>query len=289
MDARSDVQLPGDREFRFRIGLRPVEPSRWLDIDELRAPELQLKDELMAQRHGEVIASLPDTEAAAAELRDAVLAELADRRLVEVTGERVTEQTTGRVIDLAAMHPIEAAGRLVQEDWCLMAPSPQGHRLVAASLCFPGRWRLADKIGRPMAAIHAPVPRYDSDVGPGTDRVLAGMSPGRIVERFNWSVMDDSTLFQPTGHGAAPAPPDAVGEQIVLRTERQTLRGFSDGVVAFGIRTRVRRLAELTDSPQVCGELADSIRRLPPEVAAYKSLGTMRDAVVSWLDVVAAG
>lgn len=289
MDARSDVQLPGDREFRFRIGLRPVETSGWLDIDDRRAYELGVKHELMADRPDQVISALPHTESSAAELRDAVLDALIARDLVEVAGKRVTERSTGAVIDLATMHPIEAAGRLVQEDWCLMAPSAEGHRLVAASLCFPGRWRLADKIGRPMSAIHAPVPRYDTDVGPGTDRVLARLAAGRIVERFNWSVMDDAALFQPTGHGGSPAPPEDVGEQIVLRTERQTLRGFGGGVVAFGIRTRVRRLAEFADSPEVCGDLAASIRRLPAEVAAYKSLESLRDAVTSWLDAVAAG
>ncbi len=289
MDARSDVQLPGDREFRFRIGLRPVEPSRWLDIDERRATELGLKRELMTDRHDEVIAALPNTEGPATELRDAVVDALIARNLVEVVGERVTERSTGAAIDLDTMHPIEAAGRLVQEDWCLMAPSADGHRLVAASLCFPGRWRLADKIGRPMSAIHAPVPRYATDVGPGTDRVLSRLAVGRIVERFNWSVMDDATLFQPTGHGVSPAPPEDVGEQIVLRTERQTLRGFGGGVVAFGIRTRVRRLVELADSPEMCADLAGSIRRLPPEVAAYKSLGSLRDAVISWLGDAAAG
>ena len=41
-----------------------------------------------------------------------------------------------------------------------MAPGPDGYTLEAASLCFPARWRLMDKMGLPMSGIHKPVPDY---------------------------------------------------------------------------------------------------------------------------------
>ena len=58
--------------------------------------------------------------------------------------------------------PMGTLGHLVQEDLCLMEKRGEEHVLTAAVLCFPASWRLADKIGRPLEAIHVPVPEYDA-------------------------------------------------------------------------------------------------------------------------------
>lgn len=283
----ADLVVPGDREFRFRVGLRPVDAANWLEPDERRNAELLAKQELLSQRHDEVVATLPGSESASLEVLELVIDELTRRELVTHSGAVARDLGTGIEVRCDELHPIDAAGRLIQEDLCVMAPGPQGHELVAASLCFPGRWRLADKIGRSMAEIHASVPRYGTDVSDAADRVLARLAPGRIVERFNWSVMDDATLFQPSGHGRSDEPPATIGSEVVLRTERQTLRGLTDGSVLFGIRTRVRTLDELAGRPEFCGELADSLRRLPDDVVGYKSLSRLRPVVIVWLEAAA--
>ena len=41
--------------------------------------------------------------------------------------------------------------------------------MTAGVVCFPTRWRPSEKIGRTMAAIHEPVPRYD-DIATAVDR-----------------------------------------------------------------------------------------------------------------------
>jgi hypothetical protein len=49
------------------------------------------------------------------------------------------------------MHPLDLAGRVVPDDLCLVQADADGvPRLVAASLCFPSRWRLGEKLGRPL-------------------------------------------------------------------------------------------------------------------------------------------
>lgn len=284
MGVDADLVVPGDREFRFRVGLRPIDPVDWLQPDDLRSAEILIKQELLRQRHDEVVSTLPGSESASLEVLELVIDELTRRGLVTRSGAVIRDVGTGLEVRCSELHPIDAAGRLIQEDLCVMAPGPQGHQLVAASLCFPGRWRLADKMGRPMSEIHATVPRYATDVGVAADRVLARLGPGRVVERFNWSVMDDATLFQPSGHGRSHEPPAAIDLDVVLRTERQTLRGLTDGSVLFGIRTRVRTFDELAGRPDFCGELADSLRRLPDDVVDYKSLTCLRPAVIAWLE-----
>ena len=92
--------------------------------------------------------------------------------LIEVDGDRVRAVASGEGHDRTAFadRPLDLAGRLVQEDLCLMAPSSGTYRLIAASLCFPSRWRLADKLGQPMMAIHQPVPGFNDKLARPVDR-----------------------------------------------------------------------------------------------------------------------
>ena len=103
----------------------------------------------------------------------------------------------------ADLHPLDAAGRLVQEDLCLMVLRDGAPHLDAASLCFPSYWRLADKLGRPMADVHGPVAHYADELAAKVDTFLQRLRPERPVWRRNWSIHDDPTLLPPRPH---PAP-----------------------------------------------------------------------------------
>ncbi|MBV9785849.1 MAG: DUF3445 domain-containing protein, partial [Acidisphaera sp.] len=81
------------------------------------------------------------------------------------------------------------------------AAPPGPYRLTAASLCFPTRWRLADKIGKPMQAIHATVPLYAERLARPVDRFFEKLAPQRPVFRTNFSLLDNPALFQQGGHG----------------------------------------------------------------------------------------
>ena len=103
----------------------------------------------------------------------------------------------------------------------------QVYHLVGASLCFPTRWRLADKIGRPLNTIHAPIPGYAEQLATTMDKFFDRLKVDKPVWRLNWSLMDDPTLFQPTRDGrkhAAITPEKNAGDSLWLRIERQTLR-----------------------------------------------------------------
>ena len=79
--------------------------------------------------------------------------------------------------------PLELAGRLVQEDLCLIEASPDGPRLTAAVLCFPSRWRLHEKLGRPLAEVHGKVPFYGDRLARPVDRFMAHVRTGHIAAR----------------------------------------------------------------------------------------------------------
>jgi hypothetical protein len=275
------------RPFRWRMGLKPLDPAAWIWIDDRYEADVAEKRRLYRDAHDEVCATLPGIEGASRE----VVTALADH-LVQHFPDRFGASAAAVLAGLPDGHPIEQAGLLVQEDLCLHTMVDGRLVLSAASLCFPTRWRLADKLGRPIDAIHGPVPRFD-EITRNVDRVLTQLRVEHPVWRTNWSVMDDPALHQPVGPGRSDASSITAanaGERLWFRLERQTLRRFPiHDSVLFTIRVFQRSLAELTARPDVAAWLADAIRALPVDVASYKSIAPFADAAVEWLERMGSG
>ena len=167
----------------------------------------------------------------------------------------------------------------------LMVPHADGYHLDAAVLCFPSHWRLLDKLGGSATAIHGPVPRYEDDLAEKVDRVLDRLRPGVIVARRNWSVHGDDELHAPI----PPEDPDpvavgAVGEELWLRSERQTLRRLPEsGAVLFTIRVQQAPFTAFGDHRAAARRLADRLDAQPAELTEMNGLAPHRSAVVTWL------
>lgn len=268
---------------RPALGLSAIPGSDWLTFDTSYPAQMAERARLVSARYAEVIDRTTGSGPACDELFRVVRDHLLEHHAERFAGHPWLEVGT------TPADPLAAVAGLIAEDVCIVRPEPDGARLIAAVLCFPGRWRLAEKLGRPLLAVHDPVPGYAETLARPVDRFLAALKPGRIAMRTNWGVIDDATLFQPTGHGAdEPASRVTVenaGETLVLRTERQTFRPLPDsGTVAFGIFTQVTRLAEIATSRQVATLLADGIRALPEGLARYKSILPFRTALLTWLE-----
>jgi hypothetical protein len=288
------IHLPFEPgEFRMSMSLTAAPDSAWLELDARYPDEMRQRRELLAERYTEVFAALPGSEDARQETLELVAAHL-ERTYptwFHRDDTRLHNRLTGETWTLAppACDPLELAGRLVQEDLCIIQHAEDGPRFTAAVLCFPSRWRLHDKLGRPLAAVHGPVPLYAERLARPVDRFMRHVKPGHVAQRLNWSVMDDPALFQIGGHwrgGINPAiTAENAGETLNLRVERQTLRRLprSDAVL-FGIRVHVYPLARVIATPMVAARLAAAVRSLPAELTRYKSLGTFDDALLGWLD-----
>lgn len=285
-----------DGRFRLAMGLMPLAERDWLEIGDDFAALLAEKRTLLETRHAAVFAALPEAAEAAAELLALLLAHLpqrypalfrhADGALDNlVTGERWAPA-------LSPLHPLDLAGRLVAEDLCLMqADEADVFRLTAASLCAPARWRLADKLGRPLGAIHAPVPGYADRLDRPVGRFFQHLSPGKPVWRLNWGLTTDPARFQPESPpAAAPPPPELVGERVWLRVERQTLRRLpASGAVVFTIRTHLTRLDAAIRTAAAAARLAGAVRSMPPETQGYKQIAALAPTLLAWLAARAAG
>ncbi|HJN92701.1 MAG TPA: DUF3445 domain-containing protein, partial [Dehalococcoidia bacterium] len=282
-------------EFRWSMGLAPLDLDDWIEIDDLAAAELGEKERLLGERHGEVFAALPEARAGSEEVL-ALLTEHLPSRFPGVYRRNRAEFThvaAGRCwpLDDATLHPLDLAGRMVQEDLCLMREDPGSgeYRLVGASLCFPTGWTLADKMGGSVSAIHAPIPNYGTQLESTMDRFFNRIKVERPVWRLNWNLMSHPALFQPRGHirGETLGEVTAAnaGDRLWLRVERQTLRRLPrSGDVLFTIRIYVRPLRDLCDHPEEAVRLAATLAALPDDVRRYKGLPSVLDGALGWLN-----
>ncbi len=292
------VHLPfEDGPHRMAMGLIAQPPDALVELDDQYLPELAERRRLLDHQRAEVFACLPVAEAASAELLARLTGLLPARfpAWFRNDGGWFDNLLTGERWNLAdpGLHPLDLAGRLAQEDWCLLQLTPETPVLAAANLCFPSRWKLWDKVGQPLAAVHGPVPLYAEKLSRPVDRFIAQVKPGKLAQRLNWGLIDDPALFQPVRRlrddADAAFTPDNVAERIFLRVERQTLSLLpATGVVLFSIRVHVYPLRRIAAVPDVAARLAAAVRALPADLQRYKALAGYRDAALAYLDAQAA-
>lgn len=263
-----------DGPWRMSMGLRALEPGDWLWRDAHHAAETAERRRLIAADRDAVLAMPPGTEAAAREL------------LALVRGDLVAHHGAAAGWPEAS-DPLAELGGLVQEDFCLLARGEDGpYVLRAGVLCFPLHWRLRDKLGLPLRAIHAPVPGFADKLGDPADRFLGALTSERPVWRANWTFTERPDLHQPGRRRHDPRlDSENAGRRLWLRIERQTLRRLpATGFVVFGIRSLVRPLAEIAAEPGVAGALAARLREMEPDMAVYKGIPPMCQPLLAWLD-----
>lgn len=292
-----------DGPFRLKLGLKPLDLADWVQIDEAYPRELALKRRLLDEQPDDVLAATDASDAACRELLD-VLVEHLCRRFPDwfsASGNELHNRLTDerwplddRTTDSGSpWRTLRIAAQLVQEDLCLLqTDEEETNRLTAACVCFPSRWRLADKFQRTVAEVHGPVAHYDEQIGPAVDRLFAALTPDRPLFRFNWNVHESDELFQPTGMGTTAPDPTITAENVPqrlwFRVERQTLRRLpATGATVFTIRTYLRPLGKLATQPAAAARLAAALRAMPADTFGYKSLPVFADAALEWLDSVA--
>ena len=276
IDERAPWQRLG---FKLKLGLRARAEAEWLPSTDLfgnqaaPAEQIALKAQLLAKHHQDVFSAMPNTNAAG----DEVLA-MVRQHLTTYHHDYAHDDYTAPAD--AGLHPLDRAARLVPEDLLLLAPFADDvadnaamvkWHLVAASLCFPAHWILAEKMGKPLAAIHDPVPHYDERLAGPVDRFFNKMTIGPISARMNWSLQIGTDLFTPHRAQRQAAAGDLDDHQLCLRLENQTLRKLPQtGFVLFTIRTHIEPVSRWKHIPDAIDDLAKMLNDMSVESQSYK-------------------
>jgi hypothetical protein len=184
--------------------------------------------------------------------------------VIELAGSEAAAQEAARLV--AGKKRLGEAAAAVWEDICVLQADKAGaYRLTAAAVGFPTDWHLAEKMGLPLMAIHAPIHGYAEQLAAGVDHFFTALPAGQIFGRANWFVVaNHHPRYLPRDVPAtrfAHVRAENAGETLFIRCERQTLRRLPDsGAVLFCIGIAVQHLALLPDV--VVGRVARSVAAL---------------------------
>ena len=300
-----------DKKGHPSMGLKPLMLDRWLEIDDYFETYLRRKRELLTHRHKDVFVALDATQSAQREILtlivDHLLTHFPEHYQPLKQGIHLIDTRENFYSEVFADAPLDLAGRLVQEDLCLLMPGAElpyaevprtqssgseRYILAAASVCFPLRWNLQEKMGQPVGQIHQRVPRYAEKLERPVDSVFARLRDDAPGVRFNWSIVDVPDLYLGQDKGLTTFNPtitaENAGRSLWLRVERQTLRRLPiSGGILFTIRTHVYPLDQVVMQPDIATQLSHAVQTLIPQMQVYKNLLPFRQALLDYLAGVA--
>ncbi len=174
-----------------------------------------------------------------------------------------------------------------QEDFAVL--EGEGGTLPWLCVCAPSHWAPEDKLGLPLAAVHAPV--ADNALLQSASRQLAALATsGERWERWVWSLSPSPRHDQhPRRYPPTPWPntpdPQAFAASCWLRTERQTFFpvGGDTRQAVFTIRVQLHPLSQAVDTRAKAQRLHDSLASMSEAVLAYKGLTTAQPRLLPWL------
>ena len=168
-----------------KVGLEPIKESDWLEVDDLFNSEIELKKELYDSHFNDIHQEVKESFESQVELLSVLKSHLEQYHPdLEITS-------------VAESLPLKNASLMVQEDLVLMLPRGEEYFLGAAALCAPSNWSLQEKFKSSLIGLHVHVPTYEKKIGSRVNSLFNNLPRERIFQRFNWSVYEDSKLFQP--------------------------------------------------------------------------------------------
>lgn len=259
---------PWEEGWDFTIGLQPIAEADWLEGGE--ADPSSRKDALLAAHPQVVWGETPGSQPGqkeAAELVDAAVGSA----------------------PLAARHPaLYAASRRVADDLVLMEKRDGAWAVAALSLSAPTFFTADQVLGKSLAELHGPVHGFADRFLARVARIFDGLRPGLILERRNWTLVNSGETFTP--HSApvrARIPdiaPEAAGQELFVRVERQTLRRLPrTGGALFTIRVWLAPLESVAETPERLDAFARAWRAATGDFRAYKGFAQYESLVEGFL------
>jgi hypothetical protein len=273
---------PADgKPFRLNMGLRSLEQGDWLEGGEDLLAQITERVELAESAREVVYQVLPGYESAIEELIARLTRNLEafHSHNYEVHEKTITHRATSSSINVGHPDALLHLASIIGEDLVVLARENIEWRIVAGAVLFPSRWKLSEKLGKGMDAVHAPVPGYATALAPFMTATFDKVSVERPVWRKNWSLHSTADLHQPTSihHPAEP-------RDYWWRTERQTLTRSSGGdFLYFTIRNRAEPLAWINSDPDSAALFAETLASFSPETIEYKGLQRDHQAIIDYL------
>lgn len=319
-------------EHLTETGLENMTINELVEVDKTYESRIHLRRQIMRD-HPSTFDHRPGSEAAVYELYEWMTTLYLPRRFPSMykldTGEKadhLRNLVTNESIPLrpeSARDAMHTLGCHVDTDFLILLPSAKDgvYCLEAFVTTFPSGFSTLAKLGKTLAEIHAPVPKYAAKLGKSMDRFFANLPVGKVVKRANWTVTTNDILYAEKGthlyadddhanHDDAGLESEATGQglgdpnlsgredierqkaqvnvaECRLRCERQTLHRLPNSqALVFAFKTYQYRLEEV--KAEGSGEaLASAIEGFGkgsvPEMEFYKKGIVWGDKVKEFL------
>ena len=269
------------KPFRLIMGLRALEPAAWLEAGDDLVSQIPERLALAKDAREVVYQELPGYRAAIDYLVQLIISNLkefhSERYLFEENS--ITHRETDTQVNLDSDDVLLGLASIIGEDLVVLSRENDEWKIVAGAVIFPSRWKLTEKIGKGMDAVHTPVPGYATALAPFMTATFDKVSPDRAVWRKNWSLHSTEDLYQPTSIHVETNP-----ENYWWRTERQTLtRSAIGNYLYFTIRNRAEPLQWIKEDLNAASAFAETLASYSPETIEYKGLQRDHQKLVDYL------
>jgi hypothetical protein len=251
-------------QFRHRMGTKPLETLNGCQVTRNRADHCN-EARTVAYR------------------RDEVVGLLKVETMLPKKQQRSLQHSVAVPLHARGIDALVEASLLVADDIVVMQPkSVDGEQqlvVVAGVVCSPSRWSIQTKLGSSMMAVHAPVPQYAEHVGKAVDTTLPRLRVDQPMVRSNWTI-EDHLRVVPTccTKQAIGARPNAVMDSDGATNASRIATNW--WFPMFTIRTYQQPITEyVARGKDVATTLYSLVKRLPDDVAKYKSLLHYREAI----------
>lgn len=273
---------PSDgKPFRLNMGLRSLENQNWLEGGSDLNQQILERRSLAEGSRDVVYRELPGYRSAIDELVSRITANLVrfHSDLYSVNEGSVTYIPEKITVELSSPDILLKLATVIAEDLVVLSREEDEWKIVAGAVLFPSRWKLSEKLGKGMDAVHTPVPGFAEALAPYMTATFDKITAERPVWRKNWSLHSTADLHQPASIHAPAAP-----ENYWWRTERQTLTRASCGeFLYFTIRNRAEPLSWIKESPESAQLFAETLESLLPETVEYKGLVGDHQKIINYL------
>ena len=269
------------KPFRLNMGLRSLEPRFWLEAGNDLDAQIPERIDLASSVPDVVYQELPGYKGAVQELVGRIIENLKEfhDRDYSFTSNTVRHIPTDTLVSLTCEDVLLQISTIIGEDLVVLSREDEEWKIVAGAVLFPSRWKLSEKIGKGMDAVHAPVPGYESALAPYMTATFDKIGVGRPVWRKNWSLHSTEDLHQPTSIHEQVLP-----EDYWWRTERQTLTRSQEGeFLYFTIRNRAEPLVWIKENAQFALEFSKTLESFSPETIEYKGLQRDHQVIIDYL------
>jgi dimethylamine monooxygenase subunit A len=255
-----------NEDYRFHMGLRPGDPTRFFQPAPNHAALLAERCCWLDSHPDEYAALEPD----AVDLLNETI-ELA------IQWNSISPAAASNLRPRDGADPLERCtnfGKHWEPDFLLLREDAERSlRLVGGAVCFPSGWALREKLGLDVTAIHGVVPRLNETLNRRIRTFFQRLTPGVAWERENWGLARSPDLNRHPLRMLPALDETATLANTWLRIEHQLfLRLQHSQGVLFGIRVTVHPLAEVMARPGIASGLLRALTTMPAEISAYKGL-----------------